>query len=70
MVNSDNIIQNIIIRVKFWMVRASHLTKNHESASIGVRSFITTVALDCSSSVDHGQDSYQILGQWNVKVRQ
>ena len=44
-------------------MRASHLTENHRSASIGVRSFVATVALDCSSSVDHGEDSYQVRGQ-------
>ena len=33
------------------MVRASHLMKNRKIASIGVRSFAATVALDCSSSV-------------------
>ncbi len=41
----------------------AHLMENRKSASIGVRSFITTVALDCSSSVDHGEDSYQVRGQ-------
>ena len=49
--NCDNIIQNIIIRAKFRMVRASHPMKNRKIASIGVRSFVATVALDCSSSV-------------------
>ena len=49
--------------------RASHLTENRKSASIRIRSFVTTVALDCSSSVDHGEDSYQVWGQWIVEVR-
>ena len=40
------------------MVRASHLMENRKSAGIGVRSFVATVALDCSSSVDRGEDSY------------
>ena len=35
---------------------------NHESASMEVRSFVATAALDCSSSVDHGEDSYQVRG--------
>ena len=60
LVNHDNIIH---IRAKFQMVRASHLTENHGSASIGVHSFVATVALNCSSSVDHGEDSYQVRGQ-------
>ena len=51
-----------IILFRIWMVRASHLTENCKSARIGVRSFVTTVALDCSSSVDHGEDSYQVRG--------
>ena len=34
-----------------------------QSVSIGVRSFVTTVTLDCSFSVDHGEDSYQVRGQ-------
>ena len=50
------------------MVRASHLTENRKSASIGVCSFVATVALNCSSSVDCGEDSYQVRGQWIVKV--
>ena len=62
-VNRDNIIQNIIICAKFWMVRASHLTENCKSARIGVCSFVATVALDRVSSVDHGEDSYQVRGQ-------
>ena len=44
------------------MVRASHLTENRKSASIGVGSFVATVVLDCISSVDHGEDSYQVRG--------
>ena len=58
MINDHNIIQKIIIHAKFWMVRSSHLTENCKSASIGVCSFVATVALDSSSSVDHGEDSY------------
>ena len=36
---------------------------DQKSASNGVCSFVATVALDCSSSVDHGEDSYQVRGQ-------
>ena len=42
------------------MVRASHLTENCKSATIELRLFVATVALDCSFSVDHGEDSYQV----------
>ena len=34
-----------------------------ESASIGVHLFVSTVVLNCSSPVDHGEDSYQVRGQ-------
>ena len=44
------------------MVRASHLTENRKSVGIGVHSFVATVALDCSTSVDDGEDSYQVQG--------
>ena len=53
-----------IILFRIWIVRASHLTENRKSASIGVRSFVVTVALDCSSSVDHGEESYQVREQY------
>ena len=36
--------------------------ENHKSASIGVRSFVAAVMLGCSSSVDHGEDFYQVRG--------
>ena len=39
------------------MVSVSHLTKNRKIASIVVRSFVATVALDCSSSMDRGEGS-------------
>ena len=45
------------------MVRASYLRGNRKSASIGVRSFVATVALNCSYSVNRGEDSYQVRGQ-------
>ena len=48
----------------------SHLTDNSKIASIGVRSIVATVALDCSSSVDHEEDPYQVLGQLIEEVRQ
>ena len=41
------------------MVRVSHLTENRKVASIGVCSFVATVTLDYSSSVDHGGDSVE-----------
>ena len=66
----DNIIQNIIIHAKFHKVWASHLTKYCKIASIEVCSFVTTVVLDCSSSVDHGEDSYKVPGQWIDEVQQ
>ena len=69
MVICGNIIQNIIIRAKFRMVRTLHLTENLIVASIEVRSFVTAVALDCSSSVDHGVDSHLVQGQWIVVVK-
>ena len=37
------------------MEGASHLKENRKSASIGVRLFVATVALDCSFSVDHAR---------------
>ena len=52
------------------MVRASHLTENRNSASIRIHLSVATVALDCSSSRDRGEDSYQVGGQWIVQVRQ
>ena len=59
MVNRNNIIENISIRANFRMVRVSHLTENRKVASIGVCSFVATVTLDYSSSVDHGGDSVE-----------
>ena len=45
------------------MVSALHLTENRKSASIRVHLSVATVALDCSSSVDRGEHSYQVRGQ-------
>ena len=55
------------------MVRASHLTENRKIASIGVRSFVATVALNCSSSVDHREGSPSLflsLSTMHIKILQ
>ena len=60
-VNRNNIIQNIIICAKFWMVRALHLMENCKIAIIGICSCVATIALDCSSSVYYGEGPPQSL---------
>ena len=55
------------------MVRASHLTENRKIASIGVHSFVATVALNCSSSVYYGEGSPSLflsLSTMHVKILQ